>query len=544
VAIVWLPLHSWRSTIITGLALPIAVTASFIAVSALGFTLNLMTMMALSLCIGPLIDDAIVVRENVVRHPGMGKGQVVGAREGIDEIGLSVMATTLAICAVFVPVALMDGFVGKFFCAFGITVVDAVVVSLFVSIAPDPMKWSVWQDPPEARLRALAVAGALMRATGAGMPRLRRAYARLIGWVFARRRRDRLIVLGVAIASFAGALAFVPLAGGEFIPQTDLGYTQLSLGMPTGASLARSDEKVRQVGAIVAGFPEVKTVSAAVGGTGTGFAIGRNQASIDIGMVERRQRTRSQKQIEDAIRAEIARIPGIEATLGFDRPIHVAILGTDPEGLIRVGQDFADEVRKVPGTADVELAAKPGLPAFAVRLRGPTRCASSGSPRRNSRPACGPTSTATSLPTGPRPTASRSKCCRECPWSQRERGDQMRALPVALARDGTPIARETVATMEPPLDPDGIRRENLQRREAIFAGVQGRPAGDVGGDVQKLVKETVPPQGYSFDVRGATRDQAEAFQAMLGAMLLAVIFMCIVPASRFGSFVQPIAIMA
>jgi multidrug efflux pump subunit AcrB len=169
VAIVFLFLHSWRSTIITGLTLPIAVISSFIAVYAFGFTLNFMTMMALSLCIGLLIDDAIVVRENIVRHVAMGKDHLSAAREGTDEIGLAVMATTFAMCAVFVPVAFMGGIIGKFFYPFGITVVVAVLVSLFVSFTLDPMLSSVWKDPPSTHLKKLPVIGHAIRATDRGM---------------------------------------------------------------------------------------------------------------------------------------------------------------------------------------------------------------------------------------------------------------------------------------------------------------------------------------------------------------------------------------
>ena len=145
IAIVFLFLHSWRSTIITGLTLPIAVISAFIAVYMFGFTLNFMTMMALSLCIGLLIDDAIVVRENIVRHVHLGLGHRQAAQVGTDEIGLAVMATTFAICAVFVPVAFMKGIVGKFFFPFGVTVAVAVVVSLFVSFTLDPMLSSIWR---------------------------------------------------------------------------------------------------------------------------------------------------------------------------------------------------------------------------------------------------------------------------------------------------------------------------------------------------------------------------------------------------------------
>ena len=160
VLIVFLFLHSWRSTIITGLTLPLAVIATFIALYAFGFTLNFLTLMALSLCIGLLIDDAIVVRENIVRHLSLGKDHATAAREGTDEIGLAVMATTFAIVAVFVPIAFMSGIIGRFFFQFGLTVAVAVLVSLFISFTLDPMLSSIWHDPPRLALQARAVARA------------------------------------------------------------------------------------------------------------------------------------------------------------------------------------------------------------------------------------------------------------------------------------------------------------------------------------------------------------------------------------------------
>jgi multidrug efflux pump subunit AcrB len=573
IAIVFLFLHSWRSTIITGLTLPIAVISSFIAVQAFGFTLNFMTMMALSLCIGLLIDDAIVVRENIVRHVAMGKDHFTAAREGTDEIGLAVMATTFAICAVFVPVAFMGGIVGKFFFPFGITVVVAVLVSLFVSFTLDPMLSSIWRDPPGTRVRQWPVIRHLIHFTDHGLDVLHRVYERLIHWAFSARRyrlwwpawgrpfdehgkRDsaqprrlrratltpRGVVVGVGVASFVGALALAPLVGTEFIPQTDQGFTQLSIRMAVGSSLERSDAKVRQVEEIVAAFPEVKTISANVGGQGAGFAVGRGQASLNIGLVDRKQRKRSQKEVEDAIRAAIAKIPGIETSVGFDRPIYVAILGSDPEGLARVAAEFAEKVKKIPGITDVDLSVKPGLPAYAVRLKpGAVRELGLTAPQIAASMRAyvnGEVATYWTTPDG-----QQVEVLLRLPEQQRERVEQVRQLPVAFAKDGTPITLDSVADIQPVSNPDVIRRQNLQRREAIFAGVQGRPSGDVGADVQKLVRETTLPPGFSFDVGGATREQEEAFGAMVGAMALAVIFIYIVLASQFGSFLQPLAIM-
>ena len=569
VAIVFLFLHSWRSTVITGLTLPIAVIASFIAIYAFGFTLNFMTMMALSLCIGLLIDDAIVVRENIVRHLGMGsagpalpnrpapggrKGDDAhhrAALEGTDEIGLAVMATTFAICAVFVPVAFMGGIVGKFFYPFGITVVVAVLVSLFVSFTLDPMLSSVWKDPPSDRLRRLPVIGALMNGADRMMDFFHEVYEQFIDWVFSpwRWRIGRLrigpraIVLGIGVASFAAAIGLVPLVGSEFIPQTDQGFTQLTIRLPVGSALERSDAKVAQVEQIVASFPEIDSVSTSIGGEGSGLVVGRNQATLNLGLKPRAERDRSQKEVEDALREQLKKIPGIELTIGFDRPIFVTILGSEPQLLAQLATDFAEKIRQVPGITDVDLSVKPGLPAYAVRLQpGAVRELGLTAPQLASSLRAyvdGEVATYWTTPDG-----QQIEVQLRLPSDARQQVEQMRSLPVAYAKDGTPIALGTVATIEPVTNPEVIRRQDLQRREAIFAGVKGRPAGDVGVDVKKLTEATPLPPGFTYDIGGQTKEQDEAFRAMVAAMALAITFIYIVLASQFASFVQPIAIMA
>jgi len=268
-----------------------------------------------------------------------------------------------------------------------------------------------------------------------------------------------------------------------------------------------------------------------------------NQAWLNIALKDRKERSRSQKQVEDVMRESIARIPGIDVSVGFDRPIYVAILGSDPEGLAKVAQEFAEKVKKIPGVVDVESSVKPGLPAYAVRLKpGAVRELGLTAPQLASSLRAyvnGEVATYWTTPDG-----EQVEVLLRLPEAQRQRVAQMGDLPVAFAKDGTPIALSSVATIEPVTNPEVIRRQDLQRREAIFAGVQGRPAGDVGADVQKLVKATTLPPGVRFDVGGATKEQQDAFGAMLGAMGLAVIFIYIVLASQFGSFLQPIAIMA
>ena len=573
VAIVFLFLHSWRSTVITGLTLPIAVISSFIAIYAFGFTLNFMTMMALSLCIGLLIDDAIVVRENIVRHLDMGKDHHTAAREGTEEIGLAVMATTFAICAVFVPVAFMKGIVGKFFFPFGVTVTVAVLVSLFVSFTLDPMLSSLWRDPPTNRLLKVPVLGSLMRGTDRLLDLLHGVYERLIRWIFSSRRyrlwtppipvyghsfdadgrRDpsstrrwrfatvtpRAVVMLVGVGSFAGALALAPLVGTEFIPDSDNSYIQLNVTLPVGTSLQRGSEKLLQVEELVRRMPEVRMASTTVGDIGNGS---RNSAVLGIQLVKPGERKKKQREVEEALRAALKPIPGIEVTLG-NQPIYVALLGPDPKTLEIEVLRLADKVSKVKGIADLTTSVKPGLPAYAVRLKEdavrelgltPVQLAASLRSFIN-----GDVATYWTSPDGEQIDVEL-----RLPQGARENIAQLDNLPVAYAKDGTPIALSRVADIVPVVNPLVIKRQDLQRRQAIYAGTQGRPSGDVGADVQKIVKETQLPQGYRFDVGGQTKDQAEAFNGVLMALAAAVIFIYIVLASQFGSFMQPLAIMA
>jgi multidrug efflux pump subunit AcrB len=575
IAIVFLFLHSWRSTVITGLTLPIAVISAFIAVYAFGFTLNFMTMMALSLCIGLLIDDAIVVRENIVRHVHMGKDHFSAARDGTEEIGLAVMATTFAICAVFIPVAFMKGIIGKFFFPFGITVAVAVLVSLFVSFTLDPMLSSIWKDPPTNRLIKLPVIGHLMRGTDRLLDLMHVVYERTIRWVFSGRhyrllvppvpayghpfdaqgKRDpsrprewrfatvtpRALVLLAGVASFVGAIALAPLVGTEFIPESDESFIRINVRMPVGTSLTRGSEKMRQVEEVVRTMPEVRMISSNIGGGD--FSNGaRNTGTVSIQLIRPHERKRSQKKVEDAIREALRPIPGIDVSLG-QRPIFVSLMGPDPAVLEVEVQKFADRVGKIKGITDLETSVKPGLPAYAVRLKPdavrelgltPTQLAASLRTFVN-----GDVATYWTAPDGEQVEVEL-----RLPQIRRESIAQLDELPIAYSKDGTPIALSRVADIVSITNPEVIKRQDLQRRQAVYAGVSGRPSGDVGNDIKKIIEQTQLPQGYRFDMGGQSRDQAEAFTGVLMALAAAVIFIYIVLASQFGSFMQPLAIMA
>ena len=310
--------------------------------------------------------------------------------------------------------------------------------------------------------------------------------------------------------------------------------------MPVGTSLARADEKMKQVEAIIGSMPEIDSLSTQVGGDN-----GHNTAYVGIGLKPRHSRKLDQFQVEDEIRKRLDGLPGISVALG-NRPIFISILGPDPTVLDQITADLGAKIKKVKGVTDFESSVKPGLPAYAVRVRpdaarqlGMTPPQLAASLRAYVQ---GDVSTYWTTPDG-----QQVEVQLRLPQASRESVAQLNKLPVAFAADGTPVALESVATIEPVTNPDVIKRQDLQRRQAVYAGVDaksGRTVGQVNADIDKIVKATVLPPGYRFDVGGAAQDQDDIFGNIGSALGLALIFIYIVLASQFGSFLQPLAIMA
>jgi hydrophobic/amphiphilic exporter-1 (mainly G- bacteria), HAE1 family len=541
VLIVFLFLHSWRSTIITGLTLPIAVIATFIALYAFGFTLNFLTLMALSLCIGLLIDDAIVVRENIVRHLGLGKTHAVAAREGTDEIGLAVMATTFAIVAVFVPIAFMSGIIGRFFFQFGLTVAVAVLVSLFVSFTLDPMLSSVWHDPPGSRFSRVPWLGKFMDGVEHVIEAIHGVYGSILEWALVNRKK----VIAIALVSFFASFLVVPLVGTEFIPETDEGFLSLRLNTPVGSSLEYSDGKVKQVEEMLKGFPEIVLAMTTIG-----TQEGRNYARINLKLTDRSDRKRSQKEIERAIRTAMKPIPGLEPSFGFDRAVWVNLLGPDPATLTTLINDFALKVGKVPGIADMETSEKAANPALSIRLNNDA-AADLGINVQQVGATVRPLLAGDTVTYWLAPDGQNYEVNVQLSKDRRQLVSDLGNLYLTSNRvgpEGNPrmVPLRQVADIVETTSPQIIKRQELQRRVALYANAEGRPSGDVNSDVSKIIKEVTPtlPPGYRFDVGGQAKDMQESFQAALAALGLAIIFIYLILASQFASYTQPVAIMA
>jgi HAE1 family hydrophobic/amphiphilic exporter-1 len=536
--IVFLFLHSWRSTVITGLTLPIAVLASFIAMKFFGFTLNFLTLMALSLCIGLLIDDAIVVRENIVRHQGMGKDHHKSAEDGTNEIGLAVMATTFAIVAVFIPVAFMDGIIGRFFLQFGITVTVAVLVSLFVSFTLDPMLSSVWRDPVKDRFKYLPWLGRLMEKVEHGIERVHVWYARVLAVAL----RWRKATLAIAFGLFVGSLALVPMIGGEMMPETDNGFINLNFKTPVGSSLEYTDGKVSQIMASLKPFKEIESISSTVGTDN-----GRNTARLTLKLTDVKvTKRKSQKDLEKEIRERLKPIAGIEMSVGW-KPIFIAILGTDEAALETVAQGLMAKMRNIKGVVDLEYSQEGANPSTTIKINNEL-ASDLGLTVQQIGAAVRPFVGGDTVSHWLAPDGQNYEVNVQLPKDGRQKVSDLGNLSLASSRigpDGKPIMvpLRQVVEFVPSSSPQVLKRQALQRRVAIYAGVEGRPVGDVNAEIQKEIDKVVLPAGLRFDVAGQAQEMAETMAGAAKALGIAVIFIYLVLASQFGSFMQPVAIM-
>lgn len=539
ILIVFLFLHSWRSTVITGLTLPIAVIATFAVTYALGFSLNFLTLMALSLCIGLLIDDAIVVRENIVRHIAMGKTPRQAALEGTQEIGLAATATTFAIVAVFVPVAFMSGIIGRYFYQFGITVTVAVLISLFVSFTLDPMLSSVWHDPVEKRFARWPRLVRLMEGIESAITWLHNQYDRTLRWSLNHRKS----VLAIAAFTFVGGLMLTPLIGTEFIPQSDEGMLSLRLNTAPGSSLDYTNAKTRQVEAALKEFSDIAAILTTVGTND-----GKNYSRVTLKLVDRHtHKRRSQKDLEKIVRERISKIAGIELAMGWGRPIAVSILGPDPVRLASIAEELLRKFSKVKGVADLESSEKGTNPSLSVRVKNEI-ASDLGINNAQIGRALRPLIAGDTISQWLAPDGENYDVVVRLPKAQRQIATDLGRLYLSstqLRADGSPllVPLRQVADFVPSTSPQVIKRQDLQRRATIFANAQGRSPGDVGNEVMQIAKAYPLPAGYRYDIGGDQQNMVESFNAALAALGLAVIFIYMILAAQFGSFVQPIAIM-
>lgn len=547
IAIVFLFLGSWRSTVITGLTLPIALIGTFAFMYMAGFTINVITLMALSLCVGLLIDDAIVVRENIVRHVQLGADHRAAALDGTKEIALAVLATTFSIVAVFLPVGFMSGIIGRFFHQFGVTVAAAVLISMFVSFTLDPMLSSIWPDPA-LHVRGTKYLARFLAYFEHGVERLARFYQRLLGWSL----RHRVATLVVAAATFVGSLFLVPLIGTEFVPNADFSTTQIGLNTPVGTSLEATAEKVRQVETVLAQYPEVRYSYATIN---SGNAQGKNNALITVHLKERRDRTRGVQELNQVFRERLKSIAGIVVTeigmsdgAGSAKAVQFSLQGDNLDELRRLSADAQQRLLKIPGLVDLDASLKDDKPIVAIDVRREL-ASDLGVGVSEIGQALRPLLSGDAISTWRAPDDQDYDVSVRLPSAERRNVDDLSRLMIATSRtdaNGAPllVPLRQVAAIAETTGPDVISRRDLSREVEISANVTGRSPGEVAADVKKTLDDMHLPAGYRYRFGGSTKSMNESFIYAVQALALAVIFIYMILASQFGSFLQPLAIMA
>lgn len=542
VLIVFLFLNSWRSTVITALTLPISIIGTMTVLFALGFTLNMMTLMALSLSVGILIDDAIVVRENIMRHLHMGKNHVQAALDGTNEIGLAVLATTLSIVAVFLPVAFMDGIMGRFFLQFGVTVSVAVLISLFVAFTLDPMMSSVWHDPdsePGAKRgplgRAVAKFDHFFEWCAGG-------YRALLRWCL----RHRMTTLGTAVVLFFASFALVPLVGFEVTPATDNSEFQVEVETPQGSSLDYTGQKVRQVEALLRTLPEVKRTYATVAG-GQGVS-SNNAGTVVVTMVPPGERQLMPHEMTAPVRDLLAQVPGVKTIVGvssgfgsLSKPIQVTAYGDSFAVLGDLTDQLAAKLAQIPGLTDIETSLDAAQPIVGIRVNREL-ASEAGISLQQVGAVLQPMLSGEEVSEWTSPAEETYKLVVRLPEGERNSVELLSNLPISR-NDSAVIRLGDIADIETSTGPAEINRQDLSRQVTVDANISGANIGELMPKIQAAIDAIEMPAGYRMSMGGDAEQLGDIGSSAGSALLLAVVFIYLVLASQFGSFVQPIAIM-
>lgn len=536
ILVVYVFLNSWRSTLITALSLPTSVIAAFIAVWLCGFTLNFMTLLGLSLAIGVLIDDAIVVRENIVRHMAMGSDRISAAREGTSEIGLAVTATTFSIIAVFIPVAFMGGGAGEWFRPFALTVASSVLVSLFISFSLDPMLSAYWGDPVGAQQGRQTGLGAWLSRFNAWFDHQADRYGRVIAWALHHRRS----MAAIAVLSLGAAVALHSKFGGSsFMPTSDDGSIAIEVRTPSSASLQYARLKVEAAATLARALPETLATNSSVNAAG-------GRIYVDIGKSSKRKRSATEVAIE--LRRALAQLVGAEYVViddlnnGVRKPVQIQFSGADARQLLALANAFMARLRNVPGAVDVGLSEQEPKDELQIELdRGLASALgiSMADAAQSLRVAFAGVEVGDWVdPTG----EARDVSLRLHP-DDRVSAQNIEHLPVAVGGNAAMVPLGQIASITMGKGPAQIQHTDGKRMMAVSANVQGRSAGEVTEDALALARTMNFPAGYALELGGSARDQKELFAEMTTALVMGVGLMYLILVMQFGSFTAPLAVM-
>ncbi|ENV06342.1 hypothetical protein F967_01313 [Acinetobacter sp. CIP 102637] len=556
ILVVWLFLRDWRATIIAATALPLSILPALIGMYFFGFTLNTVTLLAMSLVVGILVDDAIVEIENIIRHLRMGKTPYEAAMEAADEIGLAVIATTFTLIAVFLPTAFMSGIAGKFFVQFGWTAALAIFASLLVARLLTPMMsayilkpWVGKVEPHEDTDQPANDQGtAALAKDRAKDGKVMRSYMRLVTWCL----NHRWITLFGAIAFFIGSVMLIPLLPTGFVPPPDTGQTQVRLELTPGSQFADTLKTAEYARSLIKDHPEIKSIYTTIGGGAAGsdpFAGGASseprKATLTIQTTERTERSASLQDIEDQIRQRLAPLPGARIQVGLagnNSQYQLALSGDDPEALMSTARALERELRTIPNIGSITSSAALIRPELVIRpdfakaadlgvttydIAETLRIATAGDFDQN--------------------LAKLNLSQRQVPVVIKlpltARQDQELIKRLMIKGSHGPVMLGTIADVNIESGPSQIDRFNRLRNINFNIELNNQPLGDIAAKVDQLpTMKNLPPTVKRTNI-GDAEVMQELFSSFGLAMLTGVLCIYVVLVLLFKDFLQPITIL-
>ncbi len=564
-------LHTIRSTFIVLLAIPTSLFSTFLVMWALGFTLNVLTLLALTLIIGILVDDSIVVLENIERHLKMKKDPKQAAIDGRREIGMAAIAITLTDVVVYVPVAFTSGIVGQFFRSYGITITIATLFSLFVSFTLTPMLAAYWmkdereEDTPRGGAAGLFntlmwpvnwVWDHFINLWEYGWDKLASLYAFTLR-LSLKNFLTQLLVVVISLLIFGASLLLIPKIGFEMMPQEDDGRVQISVEMPPGTTLDVTNEVAKEVeqialqetkGELVSILTRAGSSSASLFTMGRGG--GSNNATVSLQLVNKNNRNRSLDEVVEALRPKVSKIP--DATIKVEtisfmggaggNAINIQVTGADPDVLLDLSNQIEHILRTTPGAVDVVNNGANRAPENKIILNRQRLTDLGLSPAQVAgtlRTAVTGSDVGDYAPEG----AEKIEINLRADENARENMDKLLQMPIGYSGN-KPVLLAQVAEIERSLAPSTIDRYNRQRILAISAGSKGSDSGGLANRVEERIKnEVIFPPDYSYRFIGMTEQQREAFTQLGSALGLSIILIYMLLVGLYQNFLQPLAIM-
>ena len=548
---VFLFLRNVRITLISSLALPVSVIATFTIMRAFDFTFNNMSMLALSLSVGILIDDAIIVIENIYRHVEEGMAPREAAAFATSEIGLAVMATTFAIVAIFLPVAFMKGIIGRFFWQFAMTVVFSVLISLLVSFTLTPMMASLFLKPKQKERSAIEPSRfSFLFRMGDGLENAYKKTENVYRHILAFCMGYRKTVLILALFLFIFSLYITKFIGKEFVPAEDQSQFIVRLEAPIDYSIDTADALFKQAETIVRSMPEVNWVFY-LQGFGAGGVGQINKSILFTGLKRKSDRKKSQEQIKAEIRKKVNQIPGLKGTAedismigGGQRnvPIQYAIRGLDLDVLQNYTKQITTELAKRPGVVDVDSSLEAGKPELKVFIDR-NKAADMGVSVASIADAIN------ILISGEVDITKYKDEAKGRRYDVRVRlNPEDRVNPRDLerlyvrAKDGRLIELANVIRIQEGGGPSVINRVDRQRAMIVFASLEGKPLAQAMSELDAIAGKVLTP-GYTARYKGAADTMKESFQYLLFALFLGVVMAYMVLAAQFESFIHPFTVL-